>query len=464
MAIGPFGLTGNNRIEPTRDDREVGMELLRKKKKELDDLAHEALSKVIDEITLNTEIADSTQKKTVQDKINEVINNILFENKRHLSLGDKQRACNSVMDEIFGYGPINILLNDPTVTEVMVNGPKSIFVERLGKIMKTDHTFRDDRHVMHIIDKIIAPLGRRVDESSPLVDARLPDGSRVNIIIPPLAIKGPSITIRKFSVDPLQLEDLISFGTLNGDMAKLLRSSVKGRINILVSGGTGSGKTTLLNVLSSFIPNDDRIVTIEDAAEVQLQQEHVVTLESRPANIEGKGRVTIRDLVVNSLRMRPDRIVIGEVRGGEALDMLQAMNTGHDGSLTTIHANTPRDSLSRLETMVMMSGMELPSRAIREQVASAIQLVVQIARLTDGTRKVTKITEIVGMESDTITLQDLFVFRQDGFNERGGVVGKHVPTGIVPSFLEKIKAQGETIPAGIFKVPEIPSDTIQRRY
>lgn len=464
MAFGAFGTNGAKRIEPVKEDKDSGLDPLAKKRKELEDLAFETLSLVIDQITLNNDVKDVLQRKAVQDKVNEIINNILYESKRHLSLGDKQRVSSSVMDEVFGYGPITTLLNDPTVTEVMVNGPNNIFVERQGKLTKTEQSFRDDKHVMHIIDKIIAPLGRRVDESSPLVDARLPDGSRVNIIIPPLSLKGPSITIRKFAVDPYGLEDLISFGTLNGDMAKLLRASVRGRINILVSGGTGSGKTTFLNVLSGFIPNDERIVTVEDAAELQLQQEHVVTLESRPANIEGKGKVTIRDLVVNSLRMRPDRIVIGEVRSGEALDMLQAMNTGHDGSLTTIHANTPRDSLARLETMVMMSGMELPSRAIREQVSSAIQLIVQIARFTDGTRKVLKITEIVGMEGDTITLQDLYVYRQDGFNERGGVVGKYVPTGIVPSFMEKLKMHGETIPASVFKVPDQGLDNGQRRY
>lgn len=464
MAFGTFGVNGIKKSEPVVDEKESTSELLAKKKKELDDLSYEVLGNVIDQITLSADSNDIIQKRTVQEKINETINSILFETKRHLSLGDKQRVNNSVMDEIFGYGPITILLNDPTVTEVMVNGPYSIFVERSGKILKTEHTFRDDRHVMHIIDKIIAPLGRRVDESSPLVDARLPDGSRVNIIIPPLSIKGPAITIRKFSVDPFTLEDLIAFGTLNGDMAKLLRASVRGRVNVLVSGGTGSGKTTLLNVLSGFIPDNERIVTVEDAAELQLQQEHVVTLEARPANIEGKGRITIRDLVVNTLRMRPDRIVVGEVRSGEALDMLQAMNTGHDGSLTTIHANTPRDSLARLETMVMMSGMELPSRAIREQIASAINLIVQVGRFTDGTRKIMKITEIVGMESDTITLQDIYIYRQDGFNERGGVIGKHVPTGIVPNFLEKIKAHGDNIPASVFKTPDVSVETGQRRY
>jgi pilus assembly protein CpaF len=366
------------------------------------------------------------------------------------------------MDEIFGFGPITKLLHDPTITEVMVNGPDNIYIEREGKIEKTDTVFRDDRHVYHTIDKIITPLARRIDESSPMVDARLPDGSRVNVIIPPLSIKGPCITIRKFAADPFTLDDLISFGTLNQDIAKFIKVCVRGRVNIIVSGGTGSGKTTLLNVMSGFIPNAERIITIEDAAELQLQQEHVVTLESRPANIEGKGRVNIRDLVINSLRMRPDRIIVGEVRGGEALDMLQAMNTGHDGSLTTIHANKPRDTLSRLETMVMMSGMELPSRVIREQIASAINLIVQVARMPDGSRKIIKVAEITGMEGETITMQDIFQFRQDGFNEKGQVLGKHVATGIVPKFMERIKSYGEVVPNSIFSASGMTTESIRR--
>ncbi|MBR0575269.1 CpaF family protein [Proteiniclasticum sp. BAD-10] len=425
-----------------------------RRQKDIEDLSQEVLGKIIDEVSISLDKNDASQRKMIMDLINEKLNEILNQNRKHLSQMDKQKVQKMVLDEIFGYGPITSLLEDPTVTEVMVNGPDLIYIERFGKIEPTDKKFRDDRHVLHTIDKIISPLGRRVDESSPMVDARLPDGSRVNIIIPPLSIKGPAITIRKFAVDPYTLEDLITFGTLTMDMAKVLRACVRGRINIVVSGGTGSGKTTFLNVVSGFIPENERIVTVEDAAELQLQQRHVLPLESRPANIEGKGKVTIRDLVVNTLRMRPDRIVVGEVRSGEALDMLQAMNTGHDGSLTTIHANTPRDTLARLETMVMMSGMELPSKAIREQVASAINLIVQVARFTDGTRKVTKVTEIVGMEGDTITLQDIFIFRQDGFDERGGVVGKHVATGIVPNFMEKLRTHGETLPASIFKPNE----------
>lgn len=451
MAIGAFGKR-NQFDEPeekkikTYSDSDISS----KRRKELDQIANVALSRVIDNTMVDPQTATSSDKKVVQDQVMDTVNILLQETRKHLSLTDKQNITNSVMDEIFGYGPITTLLNDRTVSEVMVNSTDNIYVERSGKLEKTQYSFRDHTHVMHTIDKIISPLGRRVDESSPMVDARLPDGSRVNIIIPPLALKGPTITIRKFSVDPLTLEDLISFGTLNQDMATLLKACVRGRVNILVSGGTGSGKTTLLNILSSFIPSTERIITIEDAAELQLQQDHVVTLEARPANMEGKGKVTTRDLVVNSLRMRPDRIIVGEVRSGEALDMLQAMNTGHDGSLTTVHANTPKDSLSRLETMVMMAGMELPSRAIKEQITSAINLIVQVARLSDGSRKIIKITEITGMEKETITTQDIYTFEQEGFDVYGKVVGRHVPTGIVPACIEKIRAAGENIPPSVF--------------
>ena len=439
------------------EEKEESQRGLVKRRRDLDELAYEVLQIVIDQLPPTKEADDISEQKKTQKKINDIISNIIFEQKRHLSYADKQKVNQAVMNEVYQFGPISDLLNDDTITEIMVNGPLDIFVERKGKIIKTENEFRNDKHVMHIIDKIISPLGRRVDESSPLVDARLPDGSRVNIIIPPLAVKGPSITIRKFSKDPLTTNDLITFGALNGDIAEFLRLCVKGRINVLVSGGTGSGKTTLLNVLSSYIPEDERIVTIEDAAEVQLQQAHVVTLESRPANIEGNGRITIRDLVVNSLRMRPDRIIVGEVRGGEALDMLQAMNTGHDGSLTTIHANSPQCSLSRLETMVMMSGVELPSRAIREQVASAIDLIIQVERMVDGSRKVTKISEIIGLEGEIVTLQDIFLFHQMGFDEHGNVKGKHKATGIMPNFMEKIKAHGENIPPSIFKPVGTPN-------
>jgi len=456
MNLGTYGNFSFSGIT-NAEEKEESQSGLVKRRHDLDELAYEVLQIVIDQLPPTKEADDISEQKKTQEKINDIISNIIFEQKRHLSYADKQKVNQSVMNEVYQFGPISDLLNDDTITEIMVNGPLDIFVERKGKIIKTENEFRNDKHVMHIIDKIISPLGRRVDESSPLVDARLPDGSRVNIIIPPLAVKGPSITIRKFSKDPLTTNDLITFGALNGDIAEFLRLCVKGRINVLVSGGTGSGKTTLLNVLSSYIPEDERIVTIEDAAEVQLQQAHVVTLESRPANIEGNGRITIRDLVVNSLRMRPDRIIVGEVRGGEALDMLQAMNTGHDGSLTTIHANSPRDSLSRLETMVMMSGVELPSRAIREQVASAIDLIIQVERMVDGSRKVTKISEIIGLEGEVVTLQDIFLFHQMGFDEHGNVKGKHKATGIMPGFMEKIKAHGENIPPSLFKPVGTPN-------
>lgn len=364
---------------------------------------------------------------------------------------ERSRIIAEVIDEVMGLGPIEPLLKDDTVTEVMVNCHNQVYVERNGLLSLTDVHFRDDSHVMHIIEKIVSPLGRRIDESSPMVDARLPDGSRVNAIIPPLAIRGPALTIRKFSREPYTVSDLIGFETMTQEMADLLKACVEGKLNIVVSGGTGSGKTTILNVLSSFIPADERIVTIEDAAELQLRQEHIVTLESRPANIEGRGQVTIRDLVRNSLRMRPDRIIVGEVRGGEALDMLQAMNTGHEGSMTTGHANSPRDILSRIETMVMMSGMELPVRAIREQISSAIDLIIHESRLRDGTRKITSMTEVQGMEGDIITLQDIFAFEQTGRDENGKVIGRFKPTGIRPKFMEKLSASGIKLPVDIFK-------------
>lgn len=367
---------------------------------------------------------------------------------------DRKKVVQEIINDMTGYGPINPLLMDPDVSEVMVNGPYSVYVEKGGKVQLTDVKFRDNDQVMSIIEKIVSPLGRRIDESSPMVDARLPDGSRVNAIIPPLALNGPTITIRKFSRDPLTIENLINFGTITRDMAVFLDACVKARLNIFISGGTGSGKTTTLNVLSSFIPEDERIITIEDAAELQLSQEHVVSLESRPSNIEGKGAVTIRDLVRNSLRMRPERIVIGEVRGGEALDMLQAMNTGHDGSLATGHANSPRDMIARLETMVLMGGMELPVKAIRQQIASAIDLIVQQARLKDGSRKIVNITEVQDLEGDMVVLQDIFVFKQQGVDKNGKIYGKMVPTGIRPKFYERLENSGINIPASVFKVEE----------
>ena len=363
---------------------------------------------------------------------------------------ERTRIISEIIDEVLGLGPIEPLLKDDSVTEVMVNRFNQVYVERNGLLTLTDVHFRDDVHVMHIIEKIVSPMGRRIDESSPMVDARLPDGSRVNAIIPPLALTGPALTIRKFSRDPFKINDLIEMETLTQEMADLLKACVEGKLNIVISGGTGSGKTTTLNVLSSFIPADERIVTIEDAAELQLRQEHIVTLEARPANIEGRGAVTIRDLVRNSLRMRPDRIVVGEVRSGEALDMLQAMNTGHEGSMTTGHANSPRDMVSRMETMVLMAGMDLPVRAIREQISSAIDLVVQQSRLRDGSRKITHLTEVQGMEGDVITMQDIFVFDQTGRDANGKIIGRFKPTGIRPKFVEKLLANGIKLPAELF--------------
>ena len=394
--------------------------------------------------------ADEGAVRELEERIAEHCQNILDENPFALPRSERTKIVADVRDEIMGLGPIEPLLKDETVTEVMINGPRKIFVERMGKLQLTKVQFHDDTHLMNIIERILTPLGRRIDESSPMVDARLADGSRVNIIIPPLSLVGPCMTIRKFTKNPLSVENLVSFGTLNEDMAVFLRACVKARVNILVSGGTGSGKMTTLNVLSTFIPEDERIVTVEDAAELRLQQVHVVTLESRPANIEGSGAVTIRDLVRNALRMRPDRIIVGEVRSGEALDMLQAMNTGHDGSLTTAHANSPRDVLSRLETMVLMAGMELPVKAIREQISSAIDLIVQQSRVRDGSRKITYITEVQHMEGNTIILQDLFRYVQTGFDENGKALGNFQATGLRPTFMEKFQVNGVDLPMGLF--------------
>jgi len=399
----------------------------------------------------NIKAEEKEDDKAMAAKIEELVDQLVQEKASESQLRmDRLRLKQDMIDEIIGYGPINPLLHDEAVSEIMVNGPRQVYAERNGKLELTQVHFRDDDHVLNVIERIVAPIGRRIDESSPMVDARLPDGSRVNAIIPPLALNGPTITIRKFATDPFTVADLIGFGTLTKEMAAFLDACVKGRLNVIVSGGTGSGKTTTLNVLSSFIPESDRIVTIEDAAEIQLRQPHVITLESRPPNIEGKGAVTIRDLVKNSLRMRPDRIVVGEVRSGEALDMLQAMNTGHDGSLTTGHANTPRDMIARLETMVLMAGMDLPVRAIREQIASALDLIIHQSRLRDGSRRITHVTEVQGMEGDIITLQDLFNFKQHGVDERGKVLGEFMATGIRPKFTDVLESNGIQLPQDLF--------------
>ena len=395
---------------------------------------------------------DLTNQVEVRRQIEELFGKIADEEGLALTRAERVRMLEQITDEILGLGPLEPLLRDETLTEVMVNGPQQVYIERDGKLELTNVTFQNDEHVMKIIQRIIAPIGRRVDESSPMVDARLADGSRVNAIIPPLSLVGPVITIRKFSATPFTVDDLVRFGTSTPEMFEFLEACVKARLNIFVSGGTGSGKTTMLNILSSFIPDDERIVTIEDAAELQLRQEHVVTLEARPSNIEGKGAIPIRELVRNSLRMRPDRIIVGECRSAEALDMLQAMNTGHDGSMSTGHANTPRDMLSRLETMVLMAGMDLPLRAIREQISSAVDLIVHQNRLKDGTRKIVNITEVQGMEGDVIVMQDVFVFEQTGVDE-GRIQGRLKPTGIRPHFAERFEVMGVHLPPNIFGSP-----------
>jgi len=401
---------------------------------------------------------DVSRTEEVRQVIRQMYDTILEEERIVLSRVERERLFEQIVAEILGLGPIEPLLADETITEIMINGPKKVFVERRGKIERVNITFESDEHVMRIIERIVAPLGRRIDESSPLVDARLKDGSRVNAVIPPIALNGPTLTIRKFFKKPLTIEDLIRFGSVTEESVEFMRACVVAGLNVIVSGGTGTGKTTFLNILSSFIPEDERIITIENAAELQLRQEHVVTLESRPPNIEGKGEITIRDLVINALRMRPDRIVVGECRGGEALDMLQAMNTGHDGSMTTLHANNTRDALSRLETMCLMAGMELPHRAIREQIASAIDVIVQLERLRDGSRRVTYITEVQGMEGDVITTADIFKFEQIAY-EGGKVIGRLRPTGIRPKFMDRIEDAGIHLPPSIFGV----ADRLQRK-
>jgi pilus assembly protein CpaF len=396
---------------------------------------------------------DITKVQEVRNTILILYEQVLAEENIILSRPEKHRLFEQITADILGFGPLQPLLEDESITEVMVNGYRNIYVERSGKIARVPVAFESDEHVMRIIERIVAPLGRRIDESSPYVDARLPDGSRVNAVIPPISLVGPVLTIRKFAKNPITVEQLVQYGTITSDVLVFLKACVEARLNIVISGGTGSGKTTLLNILSSFIPADERILTIENAAELQLRQEHVVTLESRPANIEGRGEVTIRQLVINTLRMRPDRIIVGEIRDEAALDMLQAMNTGHDGSMTTAHSNSPRDSLARIETMALMAGMDLPVRAIREQISSALDLVIHQERLRDGARKVVAVSEVTGMEGDIITMTDLFVFEQSGY-ENGKVIGRLRPTGLRPKFLEKIEAAGIHLPSSIFGIGE----------
>ncbi|MCU1461444.1 MAG: CpaF family protein [Acidimicrobiales bacterium] len=424
---------GGNRRDPVLDE-------LRQK-------VHHHLIEELGPVLYDRRLSQDELRRRVHDQLQAV----LAKERAPLSAADKAQLIRDVSDDILGYGPIDQFLRDDGITEVMVNGPDSVYIERSGKIEKTTVSFVDDTHLRRIIDKIVGEVGRRIDEATPMVDARLPDGSRVNAMIHPLAIGGPFLTIRKFSKDPYKVHDLISFGTMSPQTARFLEACVVGRLNVIVSGGTGTGKTTTLNVLSSFIPTDERIVTVEDAKELQLHQDHVLATEARPPNIEGKGQVTIRDLVRNCLRMRPDRIVVGECRGGEALDMLQAMNTGHDGSLTTVHANSPRDALARIETMTLMAGYDLPIRAIREQMASALDLIIQLTRLRDGTRRVTHVSEVQGMEGDVITLQDIFLFDFGmGIDENGRFKGTLKATGIRPKFTEKLQDLGIRLGAELF--------------
>jgi len=394
---------------------------------------------------------DAIGRNQLRNEIGIILADIINKENVPLSQQERERLIIDVQHETFGLGPIEPLLADPDISDILVNNSRMVYVERFGKLHKVDVVFRDDNHLMQIIDRIVSKVGRRIDESSPMVDARLPDGSRVNAIIPPLALDGPALSIRRFGVDPLKMNDILANDSLTENMSTILMGAVKARLNILISGGTGTGKTTMLNILSEYIPNDERIVTIEDSAELQMKQEHVVRLETRPPNIEGMGAVTQRDLVRNSLRMRPDRIIVGEVRGGEALDMLQAMNTGHDGSLSTIHANSSRDAMSRLETMVLMAGMDLPDRAIREQVASALDIVLQLSRMSDGTRKVVKLSEITGMEGNVIVMQDIFAYEKKGIAEDGKVIGTFRPTGVRPKFAEKLRVSGIDLPMSMFE-------------
>ena len=417
--------------------------------KSFEDLKRLIHAKLVDKLDLSR--VSDLQGDTLRREIRLVVERLCDTENPLLNRMERERLIDEVLDETFGFGPLEMLLKDPTVSDILVNGPHKIYVERRGKLEKTEVKFRDNDHLMQIIDRIVSKVGRRVDETTPLVDARLPDGSRVNAVISPIALDGASLSIRRFGSNPLKLEDLLNFKAFTPEMAMVLEAAIKARLNLVISGGTGCGKTTLLNTLSSFIPHDERVVTIEDAAELQLQQEHVVRLETRPPNIEGKGAVMTRDLVKNALRMRPERIIIGECRGGETLDMLQAMNTGHSGSMTTLHANTPRDAQSRLETMIMMGGTELPLKAMRQQISSAVDIIVQANRLQGGPRKVTSITEVMGMEQDVIIMQEIFRFKQLGLDQNGRAYGQFEATGVRPTFVTRLEAAGIKLPTNLFQ-------------
>ncbi|RMF44855.1 MAG: CpaF family protein [Planctomycetota bacterium] len=421
----------------------------RSKAEEFDETKRRIHNKLVEKLDLSR-IGDMKGDQ-LRKEIRLVVEHLCDQENTLLNRAERDRLIDEVLDETFGLGPLELILKDSSVSDILINGPKSIYVERRGRLEKTNVQFRDNKHLMQIIDRIVSKVGRRVDETCPMVDARLEDGSRVNAIIPPLALDGAAVSIRRFGSNPLKLEDLLNYKALTPEMVMLLEGCIKARLNMIICGGTGSGKTTLLNTLSSFIPNDQRIITIEDAAELQLQQDHVVRLETRPPNIEGKGAVTATDLVKNALRMRPERIIIGECRGGETLDMLQAMNTGHDGSLTTVHANNPRDGIARLETLVMMAGFELPIKAIRQQISSAVHLIIQANRLQGGPRRVTHITEVVGMEQDTVVMQDIYRFVQDGIDAEGKAYGHFECTGVRPSFMHRLEAAGVRLPASAFR-------------
>jgi pilus assembly protein CpaF len=417
--------------------------------KSFEDLKRHIHGKLVEKLDF-TRVKD-LQSDALRKDIRRVIEHLCDTENPLLNRMERERLIDEILDETLGFGPLEALLKDPTISDILINGPVNIYVERRGKLEKTEIKFRDNDHLLQIIDRIVSKVGRRVDETSPMVDARLPDGSRVNAIIPPLALDGPTVSIRRFGANPLKLEDLLNYKAFTPEMAMLMEAAIKARLNVIISGGTGSGKTTLLNTLSSFIPNDERVITIEDAAELQLQQEHVVRLETRPPNIEGKGAVTTRDLVRNALRMRPERIIIGECRGAESLDMLQAMNTGHAGSMTTLHANNPREGLSRLETMIMMGGFEMPVKAMRQQIASAVDLIIQANRLQGGPRKVTSITEVCNMEQDVIIMQDIFKFKQLGIDQNGRAFGQFESTGVRPTFVGRLEAKGIKLPSNLFQ-------------